>query len=110
MCDWVNVMYAGQVVESTPMERLFWHPQHPYSEGLLTAIPETTPRGSRLRSIPGVVPAATEWLSGCRFSPRCAHARSEVCEVGPIGLRSSEPDHFVRCARVNEIVLQGIVG
>jgi oligopeptide/dipeptide ABC transporter ATP-binding protein len=110
MCDWVNVMYAGQVVESTPMERLFFRPRHPYTEGLLAAIPETTPKGGRLRAIPGIVPAPTGWPDGCRFSPRCAYAQADVCEGRPVPLEWAGPEWSVRCARKAEITLKGIAG
>lgn len=107
-CDWVNVMYAGQVVESTPMHRLFETPRHPYSAGLLTAIPESTPRGGRLRAIDGVVPAPALWPAGCRFAPRCEHAKAGLCDAGPIPLARSFVDQSVRCVRAEEIVLKGI--
>lgn len=106
-CDWVNVMYAGQVVESTPMERLFRQPRHPYSAGLLSAIPDSTPSGGRLRAIPGVVPAPAQWPGGCRFSPRCVHAEAEQCEAQPVALLRSGSELAVRCVRADELVLKG---
>ncbi|MFT4288412.1 ABC transporter ATP-binding protein [Nocardioides sp.] len=110
MCDWVNVMYAGQVVESTPMERLFLDPRHPYTEGLLAAIPEGTPQGARLRAIPGIVPPPSEWMHGCRFAPRCAHVQAERCESAPVPLAGEDRSHLVRCLRADELALKGIVG
>ncbi|ROO87472.1 peptide/nickel transport system ATP-binding protein [Actinocorallia herbida] len=108
MCDWVNVMYAGQVVESTPMERLFRRPGHPYTEGLLAAVPETTPKNGRLRAIPGIVPAPADWPVGCRFAPRCGHVHAEPCESGPVTLTPDERGRSVRCVRGDEITLKGI--
>lgn len=108
VCDWVNVMYAGQVVESTPMDQLFWQPRHPYTEGLLAAIPETTPKGGRLRAIRGAVPAPSERPTGCRFSPRCAHAHIDLCESRPVELLRSGSERSVRCVRSDEITLKGI--
>ena len=77
--DRVVVMYAGQVVEQAPTKELFAHPLHPYTEGLLASVPRIdTPRVAaareRLHAIPGQVPAATAWPSGCRFHPRCPYA------------------------------------
>ena len=72
----VIVMYAGEIVEEAPVSVLFDGPHHPYTIGLLKAIPEPTPadRGRRLAVIPGSVPPATDWPSGCRFRSRCAYA------------------------------------
>ncbi|WP_208430946.1 ABC transporter ATP-binding protein [Aeromicrobium yanjiei] len=109
MCDDVNVMYAGQVVESTGLYELFETPQHPYTEGLLAAIPESVPRGGRLRSIPGAVPAPREWPVSCRFFARCAHAVPGRCDEGPVDLAMVQPGHAVRCVRAGELELKGIV-
>ena len=78
--DRVVVMYAGQVVEQAPTPELFTRPLHPYTEGLLASVPRLdgaparAREGGRLHSIPGQVPAATAWPSGCRFHPRCPYA------------------------------------
>jgi oligopeptide/dipeptide ABC transporter ATP-binding protein len=72
----VIVMYAGEIVEEAPVDGLFAEPHHPYTIGLLKAIPEPKPadRGRRLAVIPGGVPPATDWPSGCRFRERCQFA------------------------------------
>ncbi|MCK5890271.1 ABC transporter ATP-binding protein [Aeromicrobium sp.] len=106
-CDWVNVMYAGQVVESTAVDRLFHEPRHPYTEGLLAAIPD--PQRRRLQAIPGVVPAPTSWPTGCRFSPRCDYAREGVCTSGAIPLEPAGGAQLTRCARHAEIELKGVL-
>jgi len=74
--DRVGVMYAGQIVEEAPVEALFDQPQHPYTSGLLRALPrETGPDGSRrLITLPGSVPDPSRPPSGCRFHPRCSLA------------------------------------
>jgi len=73
--DRVVVMYAGQVVESASTPELFARPQHPYTEGLMASVPRLErPATARLHTIPGSVPAATDWPSGCRFHPRCPYA------------------------------------
>lgn len=70
-CEKVAVMYAGRVVESSSVNELFAHPKHPYTQGLLNAVPtKTTPRGG-LEGIPGLIPNLTSPPQGCRFHPRC---------------------------------------
>ena len=108
MCDEVNVMYAGQVVEQTSVVSLFESPRHPYTEGLLSAIPETVPAGGRLRSIPGAVPAPAEWPTSCRFFARCAHAVEGRCDVAPVPLIEIDGGQS-RCVRVDELILQGVL-
>ena len=67
----VVVMYAGQIIEEAPVERLFAHPLHPYSEGLLRAIPPLDQDVHRLAAIPGNIPDPGRMPSGCRYAPRC---------------------------------------
>jgi peptide/nickel transport system ATP-binding protein/oligopeptide transport system ATP-binding protein len=81
-CDRVVVMYAGQIVESGTVDDVFTDPLHPYTRGLLDSIPSEPKPGRRLASIPGSVPSATEWPSGCRFRPRCPSA-FESCTEAP---------------------------
>ena len=106
LCSRVLVMYAGQVVEEAPVEELFARPRHPYTEGLLAAIPQSGVAGERLASIPGVVPAATAMPTGCRFHPRCPYA-VEACTTTPVELQSIGTGHRARCIRVDELALEG---
>ncbi len=76
--DNVAVMYAGKVVESLPVERLFRDPRHPYTKALLDSIPARIPEDQPLRGIPGQVPSPKNPPSGCRFHPRCAKVL-EIC-------------------------------
>ena len=98
VADRVAVMYAGQVVEQRPTEKIFLDPLHPYTQGLLDClpIPGKTPRGSRLGSIPGKVPSLIGDLRGCSFANRCAYVR-EVCPRQEIPLKESEPGGAYRC-------------
>ena len=73
VCDRVLVMYAGQIVEEGSVRDIFENPRHPYTEGLLRAIPRLGQRTERLAVIPGTVPAATDWPVGCRFHTRCPY-------------------------------------
>jgi peptide/nickel transport system ATP-binding protein len=79
MADRVAVMYAGRIVEEAPVDALFREPRHPYTRGLISSIPGGQ-RGSRLRTIPGVVPPLGQLPPGCAFSPRCPD-RFEPCAV-----------------------------
>jgi peptide/nickel transport system permease protein len=106
LCSRVIVMYAGEVVEEAPIDELFTNPHHPYTEGLLAAIPQTGTDDERLASIPGVVPAPTAMPVGCRFHPRCPYA-VPACASTPVDLRSAGDDHLARCLRVGDLELVG---
>ena len=91
----VLVMYAGQIVEEAPVRELFANPKHPYSQGLLAAAPRLGAHRERLAVIPGIVPSATEWPSGCRFRDRCELA-FEKCTTEPPLVRIGA-SHTARC-------------
>jgi len=100
-CDRAIVMYAGQIVEDSPVEALVTAPHHPYSRALLESNPAGTADGTRLPTISGMVPAPGTWPTGCRFADRCPSV-SEECRTGEIPLfetadgrryRSLHPDH-----------------
>jgi oligopeptide/dipeptide ABC transporter ATP-binding protein len=76
--DRVMVMYAGQIIEQNDVEALFARPQHPYTQGLLEAIPRLDQQSSRLRSIPGAPPTPFARPPGCHFNPRCPKVM-EIC-------------------------------
>ncbi|MGD8277315.1 MAG: ABC transporter ATP-binding protein [Gemmatimonadota bacterium] len=86
VADRVAVMYGGRIVEAGAARRVLDHPRHPYTQGLLRAMPRIDAPTHRLDVIPGQVPAATAWPGGCRFHPRCGRAW-EHC-------RETEPDLF----------------
>ena len=81
LCDTVIVMYTGRIVEKAPVRELFNDPKHPYTVGLMSAIPRITKDRPPLETIEGVVPNPTEQISGCSFWPRCPHA-TEQCKQG----------------------------
>ncbi len=79
----VNVMYAGQQVETRDVETLFSSPRHPYTNALLDALPERSTGRRRLPTIPGVVPGAGDRPAGCLFNPRCTHAQARCSAEQP---------------------------
>ena len=100
LCDEVNVLYAGRIVERGDRHGLFGTPRHPYTHGLLSSIPRLdAPRGEKLNPIVGSVSDNLPWTSSCAFAPRCSHAL-DVCreqtprweiEHGGRGLRCHNP-------------------
>lgn len=98
MCHRVVVMYAGQVVESSPLRDLFKEPLHPYSEGLLKSIPTIKKEKRRLYAIDGTVPSPFSMPPGCSFQPRCRYSEALCSERCPDLLSVSE-DRTVRCWR-----------
>jgi len=100
LCDQVNVLYAGRIVERGDRHSLFREPRHPYTYGLLRSIPRLdAPRGDKLNPIPGSVSDNLPWTSACAFAPRCSHV-IDVCtdktpeweiEHGGRGLRCHNP-------------------
>ncbi|MFL5255026.1 MAG: ABC transporter ATP-binding protein [Rhodopila sp.] len=99
----VVVMYGAQVVEAAPVDEMFRSPRHPYTAGLLEAMPQVAlERGHPPVAIPGVVAQAHAWPPGCRFHPRCSHCVPTVCAGPPVPL--APDDHgLVRCARAAEL-------
>jgi oligopeptide/dipeptide ABC transporter ATP-binding protein len=79
----VAVMYAGRIVERAPTRALLDAPKHPYAQGLLDSVPTLDRPRERLRAIPGIVPPATAWPSGCRFRTRCALAVERCAQEEP---------------------------
>jgi peptide/nickel transport system ATP-binding protein len=96
MADRVVVMYAGQVVEQAPVGELFAMPQHPYTVGLMGAIPSIDAPRARLAAIDGMVPAATAMPAGCRFAARCPFADARCRDEAP-PLAEVSPGHLSRC-------------
>ena len=96
VCDRIVVMYAGKVVESAPVKELFKHPKHPYTKGLMMAIPKMGTRKQPLGSIPGTVPSPEEMPAGCRFAERCPFAM-EVCHTKEPPLTTFTNDHSTSC-------------
>jgi peptide/nickel transport system ATP-binding protein len=96
ICDRVAVLYAGRVVETAPTSKLFASPEHPYTRGLLAAVPRTSRSSGALATIPGSVPADPGAVIGCAFRERCALAIDRCATELPL-LRELEPEHFAAC-------------
>ena len=94
-CDKVLVMYAGNSVEYASTARLFEKPLHPYTGGLLQAVPRVG-RTDELKAIKGTVPDVVNPPSGCRFHPRCPYAM-DICKAERPPFVEIEPDHYVAC-------------
>jgi len=93
-CASVNVMYAGEIVESGAVREVLAQPRHPYTQGLIAAVPRLdAPKDAPLADIPGTVPPPWDWPAGCAFHPRCPHAQAECASAD-----------FKRCWRMEKEV------
>jgi len=98
-CDEVQIMYAGEIVEGGPIDRIFRNPKHPYTIGLFGSLPSLSKSVHRLNPIPGLMPDPTNLPVGCKFSDRCPHACEECMQREPEQVEL-EPEHMVRCLMV----------
>jgi len=96
--DEIVVMYLGQCVERVPSDELFIKPLHPYTQALLQAIPipSLASRGKKRQIISGEVRSPINPAPGCRFAPRCPHAKAE-CSQRSFELKEAEDNHYVAC-------------
>lgn len=98
-CERVAVMYAGRIVEEAPVARLFQSAAHPYTQGLIGALPPMDGPRQRLAAIPGGVPEPWAMPPGCGFAPRCQF-RSAPCDAGMPGLMGVSGQHRAACIRL----------
>ena len=97
MCDRVIVMYCGEIMEEALIADIFSTPLHPYTEGLISTLPKFG-QGGMLNTIPGTVPPAGHYPTGCVFAPRCKYATEKCHQCKPDFYNASE-SHRVRCFR-----------
>jgi peptide/nickel transport system ATP-binding protein len=93
----IVVMYAGKIVESGSTQSVVQDPQHPYTRGLIKALPGIIPPGSRLNQIPGMMPNLTEIPQGCAFHPRCTVSDSICSAEVPSLISKEQQDRLVAC-------------
>jgi peptide/nickel transport system ATP-binding protein len=111
ICDRVNVMYVGKLVETAEATALYKKPKHPYTEALLSAVPISNPRmrdKSRRIRLEGNIPDPSNPPSGCYFHPRCRYAQ-EQCKTEEPHLRDLGDDRFAACHFAEELDLKGVI-
>lgn len=108
LCQKVVVMYAGQPVENGTADDIFYRPGHPYTSGLLSAVPRPGSGEHRLRTIPGAIPAAGDWPEGCRFFSRCEHAQPGRCDTTEPPMINVTDTDQARCVRARQLFLPGV--
>ena len=99
LCDRVQVMYAGRIVEAADTCTLFRSPRHPYTRALQRSIPSLQPKGRELYTIPGMPPDLAKPIAGCAFAPRCEHA-VDYCRTTDPRLVSVDAAQATACLRV----------
>ncbi len=102
MSDCVYVMYAGKIVEHSDVKTIFQKPLHPFTRGLLAAIPRIDQDFFKFEGIPGEPPNPLYPISGCKFHPRCKYAKTFCSQKVPV-LAEIEPNHYVACLRIDAI-------
>lgn len=105
VADNVNVMYAGKVVETAPVEELFSNPKHPYTVGLMNSMPSLAEEGKRLNTIEGSVPNPLYLPKGCYFADRCPYVTDRCKESQPVDTKVKSR-HHVWCFKVEEEMKQ----
>jgi peptide/nickel transport system ATP-binding protein len=112
ICDRVAVMYVGKLVELATTDELFAQPKHPYTEALLSAVPQPDPlirdQKQRIR-LEGEVPDPAHPPTGCYFHPRCQYSDGSSCVNETPALREVSSGHFVACHHAEKLTLRGVV-
>jgi oligopeptide/dipeptide ABC transporter ATP-binding protein len=106
IADRVIVMYAGEVIEEGRLEEIFENPQHPYTKGLLSSVPNVDDPDFELKPIAGSMPMLNEKISGCRFHPRCPYAFERCMEESPKSFDVTDKQN-VRCWLQEEVGANG---
>ena len=96
ICDYVAIIYAGEIVEYGTREHIFNHTGHPYTKGLFACIPDIFTEQNELVPINGLTPDPTDLPVGCRFHPRCPYATEQCAKEHPANFEI-EPGHYVAC-------------
>ena len=96
LCEKVAVMYAGRIIEYGSVKEVFSRPKHPYTIGLLGALPNLEGKRDRLNAIPGRIANAKDLPDGCRFHPRCSHCEERCRTESPV-MKESDGNHCAEC-------------
>jgi peptide/nickel transport system ATP-binding protein len=105
LADDVAVMYGGRIVEQGPVDEVFTNPMHPYTRGLLEAVPRALTKAFKPRAIAGDAVEPWDWPTGCPFAPRCSHHSAE-CDVSMPAAVWPEDSHMLRCINFEKALLQ----
>lgn len=105
VADRVVVMYSGEVAEEAPVEDIFEKPRHPYTTGLMGAVPDVSRAGIALRPIPGQLPRPGSYTGGCAFAPRCSYAQ-DVCSEQHPPLEQIADGRYARCFFWDQVSLK----
>jgi oligopeptide/dipeptide ABC transporter ATP-binding protein len=98
VADYINVMYAGRIVEAGTLDQIFYDPQHPYTWGLMGSLARPDrPRTHRLSQIQGQPPSLLAPPEGCHFRPRCPHEFDKCRQTPDLAARSGNQEHLDRC-------------
>ena len=100
LCDRVQVMYGGRIVETADTRSLFYEPKHPYTRALQKSIPSMQPKGTELYTIEGLPPDLSKPLPGCSFAPRCEFANEGCTSDRKPELQDVNETHRQSCLRV----------
>jgi oligopeptide transport system ATP-binding protein len=103
--DDMLVMYGGEIMEIGKTETIYASPTHPYTQGLMSAVPRLDDSEERLITIPGNPPNMMKAPEGCPFAPRCKHSIDKCNSESPILLKASNDDHFRACHVSKEKIL-----
>ena len=95
-CDYVAIMYAGEIVEYGTLREVYKDIRHPYTKGLMASIPNLVEQVERLQAIDGLMPDPTNLAKGCKFADRCKYATAACMEKVP-EMKSVGGEHMVRC-------------
>jgi oligopeptide transport system ATP-binding protein len=98
LCDHVQVMYGGRIMETGPARDIFHSPMHPYTRALQRSIPALQPKGEELFTIPGLPPDVSKAMPGCAFAARCSFT-ADACNAARPALEEATPGHAHACVR-----------
>ncbi len=108
ICNRVGVMYLGRLFEMAETEELFYHPKHPYTEALMSAIPVADPdQVMKPIELTGEIPSPIDPPSGCSFHPRCKYAQ-EICSTTRPEWEEVKPGHYCACHFARQLTLKGV--